>query len=82
MQMYSPPSFCRSKASGGIDAFEQELQDQSKVLEKGVYGLPEAVTNIQSLKRKISVLSEDRAGMSQIDYSPYDYIQNINILPL
>ena len=48
-----------------MESFEQELADQSKVLEKGVYGLPEAVANIQSLKSKVSDLSEDRAGKSQ-----------------
>ena len=47
-----------------MESFEQELVSQSKVLGKGVYGLPEAVANIQSLKSKVSVLNEDRAGES------------------
>lgn len=47
-----------------MESFQAELVDQSKVFEKGVYGLPEAVTNIQSLKSKITLLNEDRAGMS------------------
>ncbi|KAL3131705.1 hypothetical protein ABBQ38_007996 [Trebouxia sp. C0009 RCD-2024] len=45
-----------------VESFEQELLDQSRLLQKGVYGLPEAVTNIQSLKAKIAVLHEDRVG--------------------
>lgn len=48
-----------------MESFEQELVDQSKLLEKRVYGLPEAVANIQLLKSKVSVLKEDRAGKSQ-----------------
>lgn len=54
--------FRRQKPS--MESFEHELEDQSKVLEKGVYGLPEAVANIQSLKSKVSVLNQDRAGKS------------------
>ena len=45
-----------------MGSFQAELVYQSKVLERGVYGLPEAVTNIQSLKSKITLLNEDRAG--------------------
>lgn len=47
-----------------MESFQAELVNQSKVLEQGVYGLPEAVTNIQSLKSKITLLNEDRAGTS------------------
>ena len=50
------------KAARGIDAFQQDLLERCKLLAKGVYGLPEAIADIQSLKTKLAALSEDRAG--------------------
>ena len=42
---------------------EHTLLQQCKLLAKGVYGLPEAIASIHSLKTKLAALAEDRAGL-------------------
>lgn len=52
-----------------LGLLEQErdvLQARCKQLEQGVYGLPEAVIDIQALKAKVAALIESRAGKSHV----------------
>lgn len=41
------------------------LQARCRQLEQGLYGLPEAVADIQALKAKVAALSESRAGTTK-----------------
>lgn len=45
------------------ESHEHTLLKQCKLLAKGVYGLPEAIASIHSLKTKLAALTEDRAGL-------------------
>ncbi|KAL0017694.1 hypothetical protein WJX77_012070, partial [Trebouxia sp. C0004] len=47
------------------ESCERTLFKQCKLLPKGVYGLPEAIASIHSLKTKLAVLTEDRAGLME-----------------
>lgn len=58
---------CDTGSEGGaLDLLRCErdvLQAQCRQLEQGLYGLPEAVADIQALKAKVAALSESRAGL-------------------
>ncbi|KAL0030510.1 hypothetical protein WJX79_000290 [Trebouxia sp. C0005] len=47
------------------ESHEHTLFKQCKLLAKGVYGLPEAIASIHSLKTKMAALTEDRAGLME-----------------
>ena len=51
----------RSNATDGLD-----LLEQCKLLAKGVYGLPEAISNVHALETKLAAVNEDRSGLSAL----------------
>ena len=62
------PCLCSSDSGlikdelGALMCERDALKARCKQLEAGLYGLPEAVADIQAFKTKLAAMSENRAG--------------------